>query len=118
MIRQLMEVSPIRKTLTAPRGIVNGVALDNNSFPALPLPSPALLLQAEQEDESRRCEEVEEVEEEWQHPSASSKSARRLLTLSWTATSKKLLGKVIILWRWGSSTNKFRPAGQGNWRAR
>lgn len=53
MIRQLMEVSPIRKTLTAPRGIVNGVALDNNSFPALPLPSPALLLQAEQEDESK-----------------------------------------------------------------
>lgn len=108
-----MEVSPIRKTLTAPRGIINGVALDNNSFSALPLPLPVLLLQAEQEDEKRRCEE----EEEWQHPSASSKSARWLLTLSWTATSKKLLGKVIILWQWGSSTNKFRLAGQGNWRA-
>lgn len=54
---------------------------------------------------------------EQQHPSASSKSARRLLTLRWTASSKKLLGKVIILWWWGSGANKFRLAGQGNWRA-
>lgn len=31
LIRQLMVVSPIRETLTAPWGTVNGVALDNNS---------------------------------------------------------------------------------------
>ncbi len=55
-----MAVSPIRETLTAPWGTVNGVALDNNSCQALPLPFPVLLLQAKQEDERRGCEEEEE----------------------------------------------------------
>lgn len=31
LIRQLMVVSPIRETLTAPWRTINGVALDNNS---------------------------------------------------------------------------------------
>lgn len=116
LIRQLMAVSPIRETLTAPWGAINRVALDNNSRQALPPHFPALLLQAKQGNERR------EVHGGWeqalQHPSASSKSARRLLTLGWTASSKKLLRKVIILWWWWWwGTNKFRLAGQGNWRA-
>lgn len=53
MTRQLMAVSPIRKTLTAPRGTVNRVAPDNNSCEALPLLITALLLQAEHGGERR-----------------------------------------------------------------
>lgn len=60
MIRQLMVVSPIRETLTAPWGTVNGVALDNNSCKALPLLFPLLLSQAKQENERRPCEEEDE----------------------------------------------------------
>lgn len=45
-----MAASPIRKTLTAPWGTVNRVTLDNNSFQALPISLPVLLLQAKQEE--------------------------------------------------------------------
>lgn len=54
-----MVVSPIRETLTAPSGTVNGVAMDSNSWKVLPLLFPVLLSQAKQEDERRLCEEDE-----------------------------------------------------------
>lgn len=56
LIGQLMAVSPVRETLTAPWGAINRVALDNNSCQALPPRSPALPSQAKQEDERKGCE--------------------------------------------------------------
>lgn len=91
-----MAVSPIRETLTAPWGTVNGVALDNNSCQARPLPSPGLLLQAEKEDERRGRREEEE--------SSAAAASFSLLKVSSAAINlglglrraKKLLRKVII----------------------